>query len=628
MTAARNNDSDQRRAFAVTTMRDVMPLAAVIVVSVLLRVLFLLNLQDTPFYAQHFSDSRLYMQLAEDIVSGRGVEGAFFMSPLYTNLLALVWTISGDPALWMRLLQVLFGSGTVAVVFLLGRRLFSRPAAITAAALAATYAPLIYYDGMLLLESTLTLLLSLALLFLVRACQIGRVRDWVLAGLTLGAAAVTRANILLFLPVFLLLWMFLPPLQNMAKRKHVLVYVLVTLACLLPTTLHNAAEGGVFLPVTDSFGYNLYAGNNPEAHGLYTMPDPVDLYTDLNGSAWVQQQTGRSMDAAEVSAWWRDRALRWVGTNPGDALELIGRKFLLFFHPAEIDQLGLSMDFFTGRYGRITGVPQALFPLLLVLSFIGMGLSLRGEHRFLRLLPLSLFAVYVLATVLFFVSGRLRIPVTPILLLYAGYAVVEIARTWRSRDALRGMAFPVAGGFALGVGLLVLQPQIEQDYAHEYIKLGQIAFDRGDFAEAEERFRASVAQRPTVDGLTNLGNSLAAQKKMNEAAAQYRAALRKDSTAALAWFNFGNLWMQTQKPQYAYGYWKRAIECNPRLADAHRNLGLLLMQAGRLDEAEQALRAYLELENDPGKRADIMRDLDRIEAARRAAPPEGASGLP
>jgi 4-amino-4-deoxy-L-arabinose transferase-like glycosyltransferase len=628
MTAARKNGPDQQRASAATIMRDVTPLAAVIAVAVLLRVLFLLTLQETPFYAQHFSDSRLYMQLAEDIVSGRGVEGAFFMSPLYTYLLAAVWTISGNPELWMRLMQVLFGSGTVAVVFLLGRRLFTRHAGLTAAALAATYAPLIYYDGMLLLESALTLLLSLALLSLVRACETGTNRDWALAGLALGAAAVTRANILLFLPVFLLLWMFLPSLRGTVKRKHVLLYTTVTLACLLPTTMHNAAKEGVFLPVTGSFGYNLYAGNNAEAHGLYTMPDPVDLYTDLNGSAWVQQQTGRAMDAAEVSAWWRDRALRWAGTNPGDALELIGRKFLLFFHPAEIDQLGLSMDFFTGRYGRITGTPQALFPLLLVLSFVGMGLSLRGERRFLRLLPLLLLAVYVLATVLFFVSGRLRIPVTPILLLYAGYAVIEIARAWRSRDALRGMAFPAIGGLAFGLSLLFLQPQIEQGYAHEYIKLGQIAFDRGDFAEAEERFRASVAQRPTVDGLTNLGNSLAAQKKMNEAATQYRAALRKDSTAALAWFNFGNLWMQMQKPQYAYGYWKKAVEHNPRLADAHRNLGLLLMQAGRLDEAERALRRYLELENDPGRRADIMRDLDRIEEARRAAPRDGASGLP
>ena len=623
MSAARNNGPDARRVSGAPVKRDMIPLAAVIALSALLRVLFLLTLQDTPFYLQHFSDSRLYMQLAEDIVSGDGVAGAFFMSPLYTVLLAEVWTLTGDPAFWMRLLQILFGAGTAAIVFLLGKRLFSRSAGIAAAALTASYAPLIFYDGMLLLESTLTLLLSLALLFLVRASENGKSRDWVLAGLALGAAAVTRANILLFLPVVLLVWMSMPSLRGKIMRKHLLIYVMVALACLLPTTLHNATEEGVFLPVTASFGYNLYAGNNAEANGLYTMPEPVDLYTDLNGSAWVQQQSRKAMDAAEVSAWWRDRALHWIGENPGDAIGLFVRKLLLFFHPAEIDQLGLSMDFFTGQYGRITGLPQALFPLLLVLAFIGMGLSLRGERRILRLLPLLLLAAYVFATVLFFVSGRLRIPVTPILMLYAGYAVVAIVQGWRSRDTIRNMTFPAAGGIVLGVGLLLLQPQVEQGYAHEYIKLGQVAFDRGDFAKAEEQFRASVAQRPTVDGLTNLGNSLAAQKKMNEAAEQYRAALRMDSTAALAWFNFGNLWMQSQKPQYAYGYWKKALDYNPRLADAHRNLGLLLMQAGRLDEAERALRAYLDLENDAAKRAEIMRDLDRIESARRGAPDRG-----
>ncbi|MDT8324632.1 MAG: glycosyltransferase family 39 protein [Bacteroidota bacterium] len=627
MTAARkSHDRNGRRS---GPPRPWLPLLSLAALSLLLRLVFLLALQDTPFYQNHFSDSRLYMQLARDIMSGSGIEGAFFMSPLYPYLLAAVWKLTGAPELWMRVLQMFFGTGTVLVVFVIGRKVFSHRTGILAAALTATYTPLIFYDGMLLLESLLTLLLTLSLLFLLNALREGRLRDWALAGLTLGAAAVTRANILLFLPVFLLLWMFVPRLRDAASRKHVLWYTAIVLACLIPTTLHNAAEEGAFIPVTDSFGYNLYAGNNPEAAGLYTMPEPVDLYTDLNGRAWVQQQSGTQMNAAEVSAWWRDRALTWMGAHPGDAMLLMGKKLLLFFHPAEIDQLGLSMEFFTSRYGGIAGLPQAVFPVLLVLSMIGMALSLTGEHRWQRLLPLLLLAVYVAATVLFFVSGRLRIPVMPLLLLYAAYAVAAVTDAWRRSDTLRRFLPPAGGGLVIGLALLFLQPGVEQDYSHEYIKLGQLAFERGDYAEAERHFRFSVAQRKTVDGLTNLGNSLAAQRKLTVAADQYRAALRMDSTAALAWFNFGNLWMQSQKPQYAYGYWKKAITYNPRLPDAHRNLGLLLMQAGRLDEAEQALRTYVELEKDPGRRAEIMRDLERIEAARRAPPrPENSPPRP
>jgi tetratricopeptide (TPR) repeat protein len=153
---------------------------------------------------------------------------------------------------------------------------------------------------------------------------------------------------------------------------------------------------------------------------------------------------------------------------------------------------------------------------------------------------------------------------------------------------------------------------VQQVFEQEYIKLGEAAFQRDAYDEAEQLFRKSLEERETVDGLVNLGNSLAAQGRSDEAAEQYREAIRQDSTFALAWFNYGNLHMQSGKPQYAYGLWKRAIELDPRMPEARRNLGLLLMQAGRLHEADEQLRIYLTLENDPARREEIMRDLERM----------------
>lgn len=554
------------------------------------------------------------MQLVEQIRGG-GIEGAYFMSPLYPYLIAAVATLTGEPELWVRILQALFGGATTYLVFRIGKERFSPTVGFLASAIVALYAPFIYYDGLLLTESLQTLLITGHLLFLLRAVDSGETRSWIVGGVLLGLAVVTRATVIVFLPVFVVVWIFLRK-ETRPSPRHIAVFAAAVLLTLVPTAMHNAAEEGVFIPVTSSFGFNLYAGNNPSATGLYSMTEDVDLTADPNGRHWVEAQTGRPMDASKVSAFWRDRAIAWAGQNPGDATMLFLRKILLFFHHGEIDQLGLSLAFYTGEYGPVIGIPAQAFPVILLFAGIGLVLALR-ERRGNWILPVFLL-VYVLSTSLFFVSGRLRLPIMPLLILYAAHAVVTVVQ--RSREG-KGAALrvPVLVGALTVAALFILQPYVRQGFEQEHLRLGQAAFNRSDFSEAEKRFRASLGEQETVDGLVNLGNALAAQQRPDEAAEQYRTAILRDSTYALAWFNFGNLRMQTGSPQYAYGYWKKAIDCDPRLADARRNLGLLLMQAGRLDEAEVQLEAYLRLESRPDRRAEIARDLEQLRRMRQTA---------
>jgi 4-amino-4-deoxy-L-arabinose transferase-like glycosyltransferase len=531
------------------------------------------------------------------------------MSPLYPYLIALVGKVFGNPELWVRVLQAFFGGCTALLTYFLGKRYFQISTGILAGVIVALYGPFIYYDGLLLTESLQTLLLIAHLFLLLSAFEKKDIRRWLGAGILLGLAVITRATIVAFLPTLLVIWLFMKGESKPALRN-VLAYVSAMFLVLLPTALHNASTEGVFMPVTSSFGYNLYAGNNAEAAGLYTMPEGVDLYTDFNGRHWVERHTGRSLNSGEVSAFWRDRALAWMGAHPGDAAVLFARKLVLFFHPGEIDQLGLSMRFFTKEFGPVVGIPAGAFPALLFLSIIGLLLAYRDKTA--TWVPPVFLLVYLISTAVFFVSGRLRLPLMPVLILYAAHALIVIIQ--RSRGgAAATLRLPVAIGAVSVLALFLLMPDIRQGFEQENIKLGQVAFNAGDYPDAENRFRASLKDQVSVDGLVNLGNALAAQKRAEEAAVQYREAIRLDSTAALAWFNFGNLRMQTGSPQYAYGYWKKAVACDPRLPDARRNLGLLLMQAGRLMEAREQLNVYLTLESDPGRRAEISSDLEQIQ---------------
>ena len=594
------------------TVRSEYVLVAILAIALLVRMLFLLDLRDTPFYSSHYSDSRIYFELAERIVDGQGIGSAFFMSPLYPYFIATVWSITGDPLFWVRAIQILLGCCTALLLFYIGRDTFGRTAGYIAAALLALHAPSVYYDSFFLVESIHTFLIVAALYFLQRAMREDRLRDWLLSAVTLGLAIVSRSSIILFVPLFMIVVMFRLPSRLDALRNP-LIWLAVIGITLIPTTVHNYTAEAVFLPITSSFGYNLYAGNNEQAIGLYSMPEAVDLYSDPNGHAFVERMTGTAMNAAEVSSWWRNRAVTWIMDNPGEFLLLYVKKLILFFHPGEIDQLGLSMDFFSEHYAGPVGLPKVATPLIFILSFAGMFMALKDVKVHW---PLLLFLVaYIAVTALFFVNGRLRLPVTPLLFLYAAYAVSTMLQVVRS-GKVRTLVRPAIAAAALALPVFLLQAPLDIRYELEYLKLGQIHFDAGDYAEAGLWFERSVDERETVDGRMNLANALAAQENMHEAVVEYRAALALDSTSALTWFNFGNLWMQVNNAPRAHACWTRAIEYNPDFAPAHRNLGILLMHAERYAEAEKHFERFLELERNPEQRRGIEMDLKRMRETR------------
>lgn len=581
-------------------------IGAILLIALASRLLFLSTLSDTPFFSRHFSDSKIYVDLAHRFLSGEGSGRAWFMSPLYPWILSLVMRLTGDFELWIRVLQVVLGCVTVFLVWRIGTLLFDRWTGLVAALLTAVSIQLVYYDSFILMDSLLTCFTTAGLYFLLMAAIHERPRDWILSGIIFGLAVVSRSSIIAFLPMVWIAWMFRAK-DGPINFRGPAIWSVSLLVILLPTAIHNYSAEGIFQPVTSSFGFNLYAGNNEGSAGLYHLPDPVDLYTDPNGHGYTERMTGKELNSAEVSSWWRDKALKWISSHPGDAALLFLRKILLVFHPGDIDQIGLSMEFFEQRYGPIPALPLIAFPLILILAGVGFATG-KGKPDW----PLSLFVLsYALSTAVFFVSGRLRLPLLPILHVYAaagGTALVVMMR----EKATVGRWLSI--GLSLGATVLVLlvQPAVDQRFEQEYLKLGQVAFETGDYPEAASMFTQSLEERPTLDGHINLGNAYAAQGKFPDASTAYRQALALDSTSALAWFNYGNMWMQRSDAPRAHACWTRAVRFNPRLAAARRNLGILFMQAGRLADAEAQFVAYLAIERDPEMRAVVQHDLNTI----------------
>lgn len=129
--------------------------------------------------------------------------------------------------------------------------------------------------------------------------------------------------------------------------------------------------------------------------------------------------------------------------------------------------------------------------------------------------------------------------------------------------------------------------------AAPWLMAGNEAFLAGDLTGAERLFgKALSLSHDDVDILNNLGMTLAALKRFDEADARFAAAARLDPLSARVAYNRANAFRDARQNDRAMEFYRLALELDPENAGAANNLGTLLYQMGRRAEAETAyLRA-------------------------------------
>ncbi|MEO0102589.1 MAG: glycosyltransferase family 39 protein, partial [candidate division WOR-3 bacterium] len=138
-------------------------------------------------------DPLYHHQMAISILKGGWLaETSFFRAPLYPYFLALIYKIFGINLFIPRIIQILIGSGSCLLVYLIGKKIFSQKVGTIAGLAASLYPLLIYFDGELLLTNLLIFLILFGFFLFLK-------EKIFLSGLFFGLTAITRPNILLFL---------------------------------------------------------------------------------------------------------------------------------------------------------------------------------------------------------------------------------------------------------------------------------------------------------------------------------------------------------------------------------------------------------------------------------------------
>jgi tetratricopeptide (TPR) repeat protein len=260
-------------------------------------------------------------------------------------------------------------------------------------------------------------------------------------------------------------------------------------------------------------------------------------------------------------------------------------------------------------------LPHLSFGFLAPLGLLGLIVTWRERYTvWLFLFTLA----YCLSIVVFFVVGRYRIPLHPILIVLA-----SVTFFWFGEQIKNRRWRPVVAG---GLGFVALaalshwqsgNANVANQFAQQYYRTGSVAEEQGKLSLAVEHYRQALVFQPChVQCQLNLGVLLARQGDLVGGERILREAIRCDQTYPKPYFNLGIIYSRQGKHEAALPLLAAATRWDPEYAEAWRAQGLLLAAGGKVADARHAFGQIVALPPLPtGQPTAAEREDLRREAA-------------
>ena len=594
-------------------------------------------------------DTTAYVELANRVVAGDWAlgPGLYYVSPLYIYFLALVYGLTHSFTA-ARVVQVLLGTVSVALIFLSAREWYGRRAAWIAAALAGLTGVFTYYEALILQSSLDGFLTSLALWLLTLAIHRERGRAALLAGVVFGVASLNRPNMLLSA---LAIALVLAVLRRFRVAGLVLAGVLAGLA---PVTIRNLVVAHQWSLVSSQGGINFYIGNGEGAtgyfHALPGMRSTVEGLA-LDARHVAETASRRSLTDAEVSSYYTSLAWTWIRQHPVAWAALLLRKTFAVFNAAHVST-PFSYTFYAYDAGTLLRFLLIGPWLLMPLGVFGLSREAARAGNTSAIAWLSFVPAYAASVVLFFITERYKLPIfvalavaagggaealradfmtrRPRRILASGCCVVAlmIAANWplhlddrRNEERIRMAEYQASHGQPGDAERWAdLALADSRDPAAVHYRVGAQFFNGGQITHAIEHLTRAVERAPG-DGRNEyvLGHALLAANRPADAVSYLRSALEHHVDVPLAGYDLAvalqatgdlagaaqalrnvrppadspvEVWLQLGKraaevnaPDVAEPFFRRAVAVAPNLEAAHHLLGIDLLVLGRYEEA-------------------------------------------
>jgi len=614
---------------------DWLALAAVIAVAVAVRVAYFLTVHKELWFTHPIIDSLNYHEWALNILRGDILgHDVFVHSPLYAFFLAAIYALVGPVPTLAAAVQLGLGALTCGLLFLLGRRLFSRWVGILAGLSQALYGIAFFHEGTLLTVVLIHLLNILLLLAAYWAASQKHWRAWVLPGVLLGLSVLTRPNILIFFFV-LALWIWMLARQGGPKpwlRAFAVPAAVVGISMfvvILPATIRNYVVLHEFMLTVGHGGLNFYIGNNRQSLGYHRPVKELGLSATRQVMIFrkeAEKRLGRPLTYSESSRFWFREAWREIENDPAHWQRLLIDKLLLLLNYYEYTT---SLNYYAIRaITPFLKLPWLPFGVLAPLALLGMVLARRRWRELLLLYGLVL--VYAFSNLSMLVSSEYRFGLMPAFFLFAGLGLETLARRLWARQ-WHELWLPVTflAIFSVVCNLDVIG-QEGRDYhlatAHsnfggllarlEYYQQASEEYGMAkDILSYEPSHKSWLAQLQG-DMLMKAGNFVPALAALHEA---YSLAPEDADVAN----SYANALTANGNFDEAVEIRKEAIRLAPHSSQYQMNLGITYLWAKQDREAEKAFAAALALEPRLAKEIEAHRRNILQERERKRKVPYG-----
>ncbi|MDH3745986.1 MAG: hypothetical protein OES47_12870 [Acidobacteriota bacterium] len=587
--------------------------------ALLVRLFYLSEHAASPLFSHPVLDALYYDTVADLLARGESLAeiNPGFRPLLYPWLLSRLHLLTPTHAVPLAIVfQHLLGVATTIVLMRIAFRLSgSNRIAAVAGLLFVLAGPPLYFEGEILLTSLTTFLCTVLVEYMVRqlgrpaiATELRTFLPWLVAGLLLGLAAQTRPNVLLFalaIPFGATQW----ARKNGLKTK-LQPTALAALGVFLTLTLFGVFQQsafGRFQLLPGAGGVNFYLGNKQGADGMIPRQDRTVTYADgYRDSVQVfarqeyerdHARTGpriKTATAREISRYWLGRGLDEIARAPREWSGLMARKTLFLLWNREIPN-NRSYAWVSRHESRMLSRLPVRWWVLLCLAPLGaLGLWRRAS-------PLGVFWVASFLTfwggglVLFFVNGRYRAPMWPLMCVLAGAGAVHLVdaatAAWRRRSPQTFLRPTVGVALLACVSLVnwlrIPPPPEGRDFF--YRSVANLELGRLEPAEADARQAVKFESQEAMHHF-QLASVHLARDQPGQAEAALRVAARLTPDEPRVWNNLGVALEGSGRAGEAYDSYLQAINRLPDYAPALTNAALLELRGGQTAAAAAHLQ--------------------------------------
>lgn len=464
------------------------------------------DLNSSFFSSSLILDEKSYVQGAMLLLKDGLPDRPFYQAPLYPFLIAGMFSLFGFSLFFLKMLNVLFGLLTLFLLFRLALVLFDKKTALFSASL-MIFSGLLYFTQGLILKISISLFFFTGFLyFVVLFFRCKKICFLVLSALFLSILSLLRENaVILIVPT--LLCFFLIPVKLQKKLISAFLFLLVFSAILSPFAVFNSMKSGSLTITSSQAGHNFYIGNNPASYGRYTSVSGIEsnpFYQEKTFTETAKEQTGTH----QPGSYWIKKALQSIQEDKKRFLRLLMIKTWLFFNDYEIPN---NRNFYFERsfFAPLLYLFPISFGILFPLSLVGCISSLK-KRRLEEIFLISVFFVYAISVILFYVLSRYRILIWPIAILYAARGFIVLLQYMRNLQIKRLLLtltlIAAVSLFSFHVieveGRLNPFPTFSREELHtkefSYVlyNMGAVFFQNGEFSQARGILQTLIQVNP------------------------------------------------------------------------------------------------------------------------------------